>query len=141
MVNLDTHTATIEEFVQTSIDKFKTDNETPSSIGVYCCPWAGWLTTNFNIDKTLADTDNNCPDFEFVEFDILELEGWQEEYESENPTYDLSGVITKHQPDDGDEKLNELIFNFLKPIIAKLKANNKGDFLLQMLDSNCVSVF
>jgi hypothetical protein len=140
MIRLDSHTASIEEFIQGSIDKFKAGNGIPSSIGVYCCPWAGWLTANFNLNKTLTETNNNCPDFEFVEFDLHELPDWQEEYESENPTYILRGVTTKHQPEDGDEKLNELIFNYLKPIIAKLKENNKGEFLLQMLDSNCMTV-
>ncbi len=97
MIELDKYSNFIENFIQDSIGRFKSDNKgEPKSIGIYCCPWAGWLTTNFNIHKTLNETNNNCPDFEFVEFDFLELDGWQEEYESENPTYRIKGLtITK----------------------------------------------
>lgn len=142
MIDLDKQCSIIEKFIQVSIEKFKTDNKAvPKSIGVYCCPWAGWMTTNFNINKTLKETENNCPDFEFVEFDFLELEGWQEEYETENPTYKTNGLLIHYQPGTGDEKLNEVIFKYMEPIIVKLRANNESDFLLQMLDSNFIKQF
>ena len=79
MVILDNYLSEIESFVLNSIQKFTSENQQPSSIGIYCCPWAGWLTTNFNISTTLEETENNCPDFEFVEFGLLELDKWQEE--------------------------------------------------------------
>jgi hypothetical protein len=62
-INLDNDIKIIEDFIQNSIEKFKIENGNPNSIGIYCCPWAGWLTTNFNLDKTLKETENNCPDF------------------------------------------------------------------------------
>ena len=142
MIDLDKHSSIIETFIQDSIEKFKVDNdEAPKSIGIYCCPWAGWLTINFNINKTLKETNNNCPDFEFVEFDFFELEGWQEEYETENPTYKTNGLTIRKDPDTGDEGLNELIFKHMEPIVVKLKANNGSEFLLQMLDSSFVKSF
>ena len=142
MIDLDKHSSIIEKFVQASIDKFKTEkNKGPVSIGIYCCPWAGWLTTNFNITRTLEETENNCPDFEFVEFDFLDLEGWQDEYESDSPDYKVNGVVVHFDHDSGDENLNELAFKFLEPIVIRLKSVNGSDFLLQMLDSRFYRVF
>jgi hypothetical protein len=136
MINLNKNIKQIEEFIQNSIEGFQMENGNPNSIGIYCCPWAGWLTTNFNLDKTLKETENNCPDFQFVEFDFLELPEWQEEYENDNPEFEINSQKVEHNHDFGDEKLNELIFSYLKPIISRLKDNNNSDFLIQMLDSN-----
>ena len=136
MINLDTNIRQIEEFIQNSIEKFQSENGNPTSIGIYCCPWAGWLTTNFNLDKKLNETEDNCPDFQFVEFDFLELSEWQEEYEHEMPKFEIGGQTIEHNHDFGDEKLNELIFNYLKPIIRRLKEKENSVFLIQMLDSS-----
>jgi hypothetical protein len=136
MINLNRNTKQIEEFIQNSIEKFQSENGIPTSIGIYCCPWAGWLTTNFNLDKKLNETEYNCPDFQFVEFDLLELSEWQEEYENEMPKFEIGGQTIEHNHDFSDEKLNELIFNYLKPIIKRLKEKENSVFLFQMLDSS-----
>lgn len=52
MNNLDKNITEIEKFIQNSIEKFQMEKGNPNSIGIYCCPWAGWLITNFNIDNT-----------------------------------------------------------------------------------------
>ena len=141
MVILDNYQNQIENFILTSVDKFKSENGQPSSIGIYCCPWAGWVTTNFNLKKTIEETKNNCPDFEFVEFDFLELTKWQEEYETELPTYKISEIVIKHNHDSGDEKLNELFFDFFGPISINLKRLIQAEILLRMLDSKYAKVF
>ncbi|RYX82638.1 hypothetical protein EON73_04205 [bacterium] len=140
MVILDDYLSQIDNFILTSIEKFTSENKPPSSIGIYCCPWAGWLTTNFNTSKTLEETENNCPDFEFVEFDFLELGKWQEEYEKDLPTFKISETVTNHNHNLGDEKLNELVFKFLETIATKIKLKFQQEILLQMLDSNCIKV-
>lgn len=140
MINIYKNIKQIEKFIQNSIEKFKMENGNPNSIGIYCCPWAGWLTTNFNLEKTLDETQNNCPDFQFVEFDFLELPEWQEEYENTNPQFEINGQKIEHDHDFGDEKLNEIIFSYLKPIVRDLKNQNNSIFLLQMLDSSFVQV-
>ena len=43
------------------MDEIQEENKRPNSIGIYCSPWSGWLTTNFNISKNIAETENNCP--------------------------------------------------------------------------------
>ncbi len=138
MVDINNYFSQIEEFIQNSVEKFITENGNPNSIGVYCCPWAGWLTTNFNLVKTINETQNNCPDFEFVEYDFLDLPGWQEEYENNNPEFEINGKVIDYNHDLGDERLNEQIFGCLKPIVHRLKDRNNAVFLLQMLDSSCV---
>jgi hypothetical protein len=140
MINLDTSIHSIEQFIQDSFDRFKHEtNNIPNSIGVYCCPWSGWISTHFNVNKNLSETLNNCPDFEIVEYDLLELDGWQQEYESETPTFLIKGEIVKLNHALGD--INELIFQYLEPIVKRLKETNHTVFLLQMLDSSCIKVF
>ena len=140
MLILDNYKDKIEDFISMSIEKFKVENGEPSSVGIYCCPWAGWLTTNFNSSKTIEETHSNCPDFEFVAFDSLDLGEWQAEYENDLPMFEISGKIANYGHDLGDEKLNEIIFTFLEPIAMKIKKVNHQELLLQMLDSNCYKV-
>lgn len=136
MVDLNQYTQDIKGFIDSSINKFRTEHQVPNSIGIYCCPWAGWLTTNFNINKSLLESDNNCPDFEFVEFDFFDLSEWQNEYEKDNPAFKLNNETTYLNRDLGDEQLNQLIYNYLKPIVLELKENLNSRVILQMLDSN-----
>lgn len=140
MIDLNKNKQEIIDFLNSSIDRFLKNNEKPNSIGVYCCPWAGWITTNFNISKNIAETENNCPDFEFVEFDFLELSKWEDEYETDTPEYKLDGSIIQHDHNLRDESLNQLIFEYLKPIVIEFKMKHDFDFLLQMLDSNKVEI-
>jgi len=136
MTILDEYTIQIENFISDSIRKFINENSQLASIGIYCCPWAGWLTTNFNVSKTAEETGYNCPDFEFTGFDLLELEKWQEEYETELPTFKISEAIIKHNHDLGDEKFNAIFFPFLKAIVINIKKAHHKEILLQILDSN-----
>lgn len=140
MVILDNYSEQIEDFIATSIMKFISENSLPASIGIYCCPWAGWMTTNFNLVKTAGEAGYNCPDFEFVEFDLLELPNWQEEYETDSPTYQVSGTVIIHRHERGDEPINEVVFSFLEQIVTKIKQTHHQEILLQMLDSNCFKV-
>jgi hypothetical protein len=140
MIHLNEHINLIEEFIQQSIVHFKQEHGNPGSIGIYGCPWAGWISINFNRNLTIEETENNCPDFEFVEYDTLELPQWQEEYENEAPEFMVNGQTIRFNHNDGDEKLNELIFNYLKPIILGIKEKHNTVFLLQMLDSLWVEI-
>jgi len=135
MVGLNKDTEKIKTFLTSSITRFQAENEEPTSVGIYCCPWSGWMTTNFNITKKIEDTKNNCPDFDFVEFDFMELVAWENEYETDHPTFKLNGSIIIHNHNLGDENLNQLIFEYLKPILIALKNNHNTNFLLQLLDS------
>lgn len=139
MVNFNDSSELIENFIQSSINKFILEEGTPTSVGVYCCPWSGWITTHFNINRTLEETDNNCPDFEFVEYDIIDVYDWVNEYEKENPVFLMNGnkIFFQHESTD---KFNGLVFSFLLPIVKKIKDKNDMLFLLQMLDSEFVQV-
>lgn len=140
MLNLDNYISKIENFIQASIQKFQSEHQNPTSIGIYCCLSAGWLTMNFNISRTVSETQNNCPDFEFVEFTYLGLEDWQNEYEKNSPEFMVNEKIRKYNHDLGDEVFNELIFEFLKSIISKLGKTPDSTFLIQMLDSRYIEI-
>ena len=98
MVILDQYESQIERFIQSSVERFKMEIGSPSSVGIYCCPWAGWLTSNFNLSKTLQEAYSNCPDFEFVEFDCLDLAEWQKEYETDTYVFKISDTNTENIP-------------------------------------------
>jgi hypothetical protein len=140
MLNVDNYSKQIEDFIATSIMKFTAENGVPVSTGIYCCPWAGWMTTNFNLVKTAGKVDYNCPDYEFVEFDFLDLAPWREEYETDSPAYKISGTVIIHRHELGDEKINEPVFSFLEQIVVKIKQSHQQEILLQMLDSACFKV-
>ncbi|ENI5462346.1 hypothetical protein ABZG89_002390 [Flavobacterium psychrophilum] len=135
MTNLNTILNRIESEIENSIFKFIEENGKPKTLGIYCCPWAGWLTTNFN----LSEDEQNCPDFEFVEFDFIELPELEEEYQNDKTEFKIGENLTTVDFEElGDEAINEFIFNVLKPIAIKVKNNKNMQVVLQMLDSQFV---
>jgi hypothetical protein len=140
MITLEDEKELIMNFIVNSIQEFKTQKGEFNSIGIYCCPWAGWITSSFNFQKSLSDTFNNCPDFDFVGFRFLELPKWEEEYEGDAPTYQFKGNTITYNYELGDEVLNELFFIFLSTILLEVKSKLKEDILLQMLDSKFYKV-
>lgn len=141
MIILEDEKLTLINFIVDSIEAFKTQKGNFNSIGIYCCPWSGWISISFNVDKSIEDASYNCPDFDFVEFDLLEPNKWRQEYESEAPTYKFGTKTVVFNWDLGDEVINEIVFEFLSTIIITLKNTIKVDILLQMLDSKFYKVF
>ncbi len=137
MINLDTILNRIECEIENSILKFIEENGIPKTLGIYCCPWSGWLTTNFN----LSEDEQNCPDFEFADFNFIELPELEEEYQNDNPVFKIGdNLINLDIEALGDEAINEFIFNSLKPIATKIKENKRLEVVLQMLDSQYVEM-
>lgn len=132
MLNLNSSESVIKDFIVQAIDQFKSEEGEPSQIGIYCCPWIGWITINFNLK---VEDSRSTPDFNFVEFDIIDFEDWQQEYEAEEAKYMLGDKLIEHNSDLGDERLNELFFRFLQPIVKELQLRYKLPFLLQLLGS------
>jgi hypothetical protein len=137
MINLNTILNRIECEIENSILKFIEENGIPKTLGIYCCPWSGWLTTNFN----LSEDEQNCPDFEFADFNFIELPELEEEYQNDNPVFKIGdNLINLDIEALGDEAINEFIFNSLKPIATKIKENKRLEVVLQMLDSQYVEM-
>ena len=135
MTNLNTILIRIDSEIENSILKFIEQNGKPKTLGVYCCPWAGWLTTNFNLSKD----EQNCPDFEFVEFDFIELPELEEEYQNDKTEFKIGDDLINLDIEElGDEAINEFMFNSLKSIATKIKENKRMEVVLQMLDSQYV---
>ncbi|MEM9672722.1 MAG: hypothetical protein AAF992_09000 [Bacteroidota bacterium] len=136
MVNLEEYRSEIEHFLIDGISKFKREVGEPNSLRVYCCPWSGWISLNFNVKKKLAETKDNCPDFEYVEFDMIDFESWADEYESEQPGWRYRNSIYEDNSDEGDTGLNRFFFIFMKQLIQKMNVGDTAPIiLLQMLDS------
>lgn len=138
MIDLNRHKTTIADFLNTSIKRFHREYNKPKSIGVYCCTSSGWISLNYNVNISISEADKDCLNFEYVEFDISNIPGLQDEYEKNTPQLKINNSIIAHDHSLGDERLNLLVFGYLKEIILEIKPNWGMDFLLQMLDSNLV---
>lgn len=138
MVELKNDSDKIKQFIIAGLEKFTKDVSTPTAMGVYCCPWSGWISLNFNITHSFKQEDYSCPDFEFVEFDLMNFDNWQEEYESFESIWIDDNSKTYHgHLGDGDEALNAFFFPFLKNLIVNLNKEIKlPSTILQFLDSN-----
>ncbi|MGD1895290.1 MAG: hypothetical protein ACFB15_32445 [Cyclobacteriaceae bacterium] len=136
MVDLEEYRSEIEHFLIDGISKFRREVGEPNLIGVYCCPWSGWISLNFNVKKKLSETKENCPDFEYVEFNMIDFESWADEYESEQPVWRYRNSIYQDNLDEGDAGLNRLFFIFMKELIQKMNTGGAAPIiLLQLLDS------
>lgn len=138
ILNLDLLKKTIFKMVQDSINKFEIEKGIPNSVGIYCCPRGGWISINFNISKTIEQTLFNCPDFEFLEFEFWENKEILDKIEKQSFNILIENQVLIVDPDLGDERINEIFFNFLKPLIVEISQNYKYSILLQMLDSKFV---
>jgi hypothetical protein len=135
MVAIDDSKSEIISFLEGTLERFLGKFGLPNSVGVYCCPWAGWISLNFNLTKQLESTKNNCPDFEFVEYALLDMSIWAQEYQKDYPEFTLGGTNPFDRLDLDDEPINGVIFDFLKEIIIHMKPTLRFPILLQMLDS------
>jgi len=131
----------IAKFLGSSVQKFA--QEFPGSkvciFGVYCCPWSGWISTNFesaaHMEQHLAgwrasepdfiesdewgEYNDNCPDFEHVEYSLLELEHWQAEYEAGGP-FQVRKDGKTQRFSENDEDINRFFFTELLPIVQEV---------------------
>jgi len=134
MIDLRDYKNKIAQFILNGLNKFTMENGEPHTMGIYSCPCNGWISLNFNGDQHPGT--KNCPDFEFVEYDLIDFEGWSKEYENDSEWIDIVGHKLK-LVFEGDEALNKLIFDLLKSIAVELKQSNQlPAVFLQMLDSS-----
>lgn len=157
MINLYGEKELVVKFICESINQFAEENpaEVVSTIGIYLCPWAGWMITSFN-DKNSSDEFvnqckqnnsncygkdsigeycDNCPDFKFSVYTDLNCENWKEECEKHGTikvkTELLKNVIADCEL-NGDEAINEVFFRFFNSLIF-------DDSILESLNSIQVS--
>lgn len=141
MIQLENETEKILQFIQNGITAFETTHGKAGSMGLYCCPWSGWLSLCFNKTRTIAETQQNCPDFEFVEFAMLDRSAWADEYESDNMSFRFENAELVRDETFGDEQLNRFVFNYLETLLPEIQKTFAAPVLLQMLDSGCCKVF
>ena len=136
MTNLQDETEKIEQFVLQGLQNFVSDKGAPTVMGIYSCPMDGWISLNFNKAKSLEQTFYNCPDFEFVEYSLLDSQNWTEEYESDNSMWLNQTLTYRYNLGDGDEELNIFIYNFLRNLLLKLNSKSiLPNTFIQFLDS------
>ena len=135
MIDLTEANARIDKLIEESLRSFSSEKPDTdwSAFAIYSCPWEGWAMTSFDTaassEETLARWEkngsdwygeddwgrfnDNCPDFEFHEWRLVDFPEWGSEYEAGEPIHvrDLAGV--DHYIDSSNESLNALVFSFL----------------------------
>ncbi|HEY0466373.1 MAG TPA: hypothetical protein VGC79_19320 [Polyangiaceae bacterium] len=145
MIDLREHSGPITAFLLAELARFGQEHpDVPSPhVALYCCPWSGWVSLCLN---RTGEIEQNCPDFEFVEFALYEAPVWAKQYESEERLTVVDSAGLRHEVDveaEGDELLNGLFFAFLADllaaprVLASLNAANLRPtrFGVQLLDS------
>jgi len=56
MVILDNVQSKIDDYILDLVQKFNMQHGEPKFVGMHCCLWSEWLTTNFNLWKWLQRT-------------------------------------------------------------------------------------
>ncbi len=89
---------------------------------------------------------DNCPDFAFVEYGLLEIPEWQEEYESDSAEIVVSSArrLSVNSEEDGDDAFNKPFFDFLVEVAKGYFRTGRAPLRpvwagVQMLDSEHLS--
>lgn len=144
MITLDDFKPKIIKFLDKGLARFakKHSKEIPTAIGLYSCPWSGWVAVCINTGDTPDQYEANCPDFKFVNFYMLDFSEWEEEYNSETPKIKVSSSkVVAPGPEEGDEGFNEPFFNLLVQIAEEYFIPGRVQAIwvgVQMLDSGLV---
>jgi hypothetical protein len=138
MIKIQDFSAKIKTELNTIIKNYNSEHKELNSIGIYSCPSSGWISLCFNKNKTIDDCGNNCPDFEFVEYGIIQIPEWEEEYNLEKIEIKENAFKTfrPNIEEEGDDAYNQIFFEYLKKIAKEeLYSKYKNKILVQMLDS------
>lgn len=145
MIDLDNHRSPLLKFVNHSISEFSRLHHEirVTCVALYCCPWAGWVSINFDTNRE----SYNCPDFSFCAFKIYDVQQWQDECAKNELLLRLNGEIIHINDEEDDETLNNIVFRFLVNVMKQPEIVNRVIALnrdisyrigVQMLDSEYV---
>lgn len=137
MLNLQDFPKLIETNTIEVINAFTHENGDFNSLGIYCCPWSGWISYSFNKIRLLEETEFNCPDFEYVEFKFMNIPKWLEIYENNGQIKLINDSVVEVSKLNGDDEFNKIFFDFLIDLVSNSERFKKyrGKIFIQMLDS------
>lgn len=137
MIKLSDFDSRIINGIDESIQKYLGQHGSFSALGIYSCPWSGWVSICFNRTKTISDAEENCPDFEDVEYGMIEIEEWSNEYNSDKSIIEYNNKTHELEIEEvGDDGYNVYFFKYLIDIVnTKYGIKYKNKILIQMLDS------
>jgi hypothetical protein len=146
MITLKDYEPQIIGMMDTALPRFAAEHPSIrlTAIGLYCCPWTGTLLLSLNSRDSATKPPENCPDFEYVEYEQLSFEAWQEDYESDAPKVKVSSWRTiTHNHSKGDEAFNKPFFKFLVGIAEEYFRDGRCPVRatwvgVQMLDSSLI---
>jgi len=139
-MNLEIFRGQIQNFISNSVSDAENKFDGINSLGIYISPLNGWISICINYSTKIEETTFNCPDFDMVEFQLLDLPEWSEEGEKEQPIFSYENNELNWNGEE--ETLNKFIFNyFVGLIIPSIIADFKKPLLVQMLDSKYLKLW
>jgi hypothetical protein len=149
MLTLEDHESRVIAFLDSGLARFVSEKPSvvATTIALYSCPQTGWVSLCLNTGDTPETHADNCPDFTFVEYALLEVPEWQEEYESENPEVEIASggrTVLIHLEEEGDDAYNKPLFDFLLRVTKEYFQGGRAPLRpvwagVQMLDSEHAS--
>ena len=118
-INLKQAASPLEKALTAGIERFIAAHDRPRAVGVYAHPVGGWVSLNFNTQGNVADSGANCPDFDYVEYELLDFPNWQIAYGQEPLKLTTYRGKTKTLKNYGDEQFNEPFFELLMDVARR----------------------
>jgi len=146
LIDLSQYPGRIKPFLNDALRRFAREHPDVcvNCVALYACPWAGWISlyldtpahaeqfvrnwrhrgpTWYGVDAAGAFC-NNCPDFAFVEYALLEFEEWIEASDAPDPLRlrGADGFDIPVDPAEGDQAFNRPFFDMLVGLMEELPA-------------------
>lgn len=135
-LDLEEYRSNILRLIERTITEYKKLGVRAETLGIYVNPSNGWISTNIQTSWD-ENTELNCPDFDLVEFDIVNFPKWHEAYQSfEAVKITFANFESTVERGFNDDDFNKPFFIFMSQIINE----NRNTFdthriFLQFLDS------
>ena len=80
MLDLQQDIVLIDEYLRASIAKFQSNVGEPTWVGIYSCPWSGWVSLHFDTSKNLDSNSQYCLGLSYSNDPELEFIAWRNTY-------------------------------------------------------------
>jgi len=84
MIDLRKDIVLVDEFLKTSVEKFRSDVAEPSWIGIYSDPVSGWVTLYFDTSQDLHIDNQYSLGLEHPEYSTIDFASWHDTYWQSN---------------------------------------------------------
>ena len=158
MLDLRKDLVIVDKYIRTSIAQFQSNVGEPSWIGVYSCPWEGWITLNFDTSKDLDEDNQYCLGLEYVDYSSFEFTSWRnthsqlsdqrltdKESDIDRGSYvsliDHTGILISSNSDLGITKFDNSFFRMLVAATHNIKQESSTcKYIVEILEGSQLEI-